>query len=174
MKQGICHDCEVTESQANTCEDLDRKSQVLRSQQQCRRGPVWNIKCKFNARRPEMRYHSVVIHLHFFQPSSPLEIQAICRLNTTTKQGWANCIAPCPRAAQPKKTSRLAGCSWLLPALPMRQRRLLLLLLLTGDEGGAPHRAAVAVSEPTHGGRRWVRGTSETMVRFCLCGERRG
>lgn len=43
---------------------------------------------------------------------------------------------------------RLGGHCWLLPALTVRQR----LLLLTCDEGGAPHRAAVAVPKPTNRG----------------------
>ncbi len=59
---------------------------------------------------------------------------------------------------------------WLLPALPMWQR----VLLLTCDEGGAPHRAAVTVSEPAHRGWRWVRGAAEAMVWLSLCSERRG
>lgn len=61
---------------------------------------------------------------------------------------------------------------WLLPALAMRQR--VLLLLLTCDKGGAPHWAAVAVSEPTHRGWWWIRGAAETMVGLGLCSERRG
>lgn len=48
------------------------------------------------------------------------------------------------------------------------------MLLLTRDEGGAPHRAAVAVPEPAHGGRGRVRGAAEAMVGLGLCSERRG
>lgn len=172
MKQGICHHCEVIESQANTCEgSQERKSQVFRTQQQCRRRPVWNTKSNFNTRRPEMRYYSVDLHLHLkFKPY----IAKTPQQNKRRTPARASCTAPCPRAAQPRKQAGtgLAGRRWLLPALPVRQR--LLLLLLTCDEGGAPHRAAVTVPEPTHGGRRRVRGTSETMVGLCLCGERRG
>lgn len=66
--------------------------------------------------------------------------------------------------------TRLGRQCWLLPALSMRQR----VLLLTCDEGGAPHRAAVAVPEPAHRGWRWVRGAAEAMVWLSLCSERRG
>lgn len=59
---------------------------------------------------------------------------------------------------------------WLLPALSVRQR----VLLLTCDEGGAPHRAAMAVSEPTHRGWWWIWGAAEAMVGLGLCSERRG
>lgn len=60
--------------------------------------------------------------------------------------------------------------SRLLPALSVRQR----VLLLTRDEGGAPHRAAVAVPEPAHRGWWRIRGAAEAMIGLCLCGERRG
>lgn len=66
--------------------------------------------------------------------------------------------------------TQLGGHCQLLPALTVRQR----VLLLTRNEGGAPHRAAVAVPEPTHRGRGWVRSAAESMVGLGLCSERRG
>lgn len=104
MKQGICHHCEVIESQANTCEgSQDRKSQVFRTQQQCRRRPVWNTKSNFNTRRPEMRYYSVDLHLHLkFKPyiaktpqqnkkKNPSQGQLYCSMSqgrSTQKTSW--------------------------------------------------------------------------------------
>lgn len=79
--------------------------------------------------------------------------------------------ALCPECTQLRKVgTRLGRQRWLLPALSVRQRGL----LLTWDEGGAPHRAAVAVPEPAHRRGRWVRGAAEAMVWLGLCSERWG
>lgn len=59
---------------------------------------------------------------------------------------------------------------WLLPALSVWKWWL----LLARNEGGAPHRTAVAVPKPTHRRRRRVRGAPEPVVRLGLCGERGG
>lgn len=81
-----------------------------------------------------------------------------------------SCPVPRVHSAERWVGSRLARHCWLLPALSVRQR----VLLLTCDEGGAPHRAAVAVPKPAHRGWRWVGGAAEAMVWLSLCSERRG
>lgn len=59
---------------------------------------------------------------------------------------------------------------WLLPALSVWRWQM----LLARNEGGAPHRTAVAVPKPAHR-RRWrVRGAPEAVVRLGLRGERGG
>lgn len=68
--------------------------------------------------------------------------------------------------SQSQLTQRVAQRR-LLPALSVRQRGL----LLPRDKGGTPHRTAVAVPEPAHGGRRWVGGAAKAMVRLGLSSE---
>lgn len=94
----------------------------------------------------------------------------ILRLPTADQARPARRSVPEVHSTEKCVGTRLGRQSWLLPALPVRQW----VLLLTCDEGGAPHRAAVAVPEPAHRGWRRVRGAAEAMVWLGLCSERRG
>lgn len=115
------------------------------------------------------------IDIHTFELHAVLT-----RKHPTPIHWWSNCTT---QNAKQTPVSRywqfgpLTSCDVAMSAhtctLPAFSVWDWLLLLLAGDEGGPPHRTAVAGSEPAHRRRGGKRSGAEPVIWLSVCGQRR-